>query len=167
MAPITATEPATRVDTVPAPHKVNLMILATSLWIGGAETVIRHLAQAIDRQRFNVTVCHLKQRGHVGDELAAAGVDIVGVSDSNQTKVDYLSFRKLLRVIRERQIDVIHAHTTHALVDACLCKLFVPGLKVVNTFHFGNYPHTRTRIMWMERIFSRLAEGSSCSWMPK
>jgi glycosyltransferase involved in cell wall biosynthesis len=138
-------------------QRVNLLIVASSLWIGGAETVIRHLAQAIDRRRFNVTICHLKQRGHVGDELAQSGVDIVGVSEDG-SKVDYLSFRKLLKVIRTKAIHVVHTHTTHGLTDAALCKLFMPRLRIVHTFHFGNYPHTRARLMLLERIFSRLAD---------
>lgn len=34
----------------------------------------------------------------------------------------------------------------------------MPGLRLVHTFHFGNYPHTRPRIIWMERIFARCAD---------
>jgi glycosyltransferase involved in cell wall biosynthesis len=132
------------------------MLLASSLFIGGAETVIRHLAHSIDRKRFNVTVCHLKQAGHLGPELARAGVDVIGVTDSSHA--DYLTSMKLRKILRSRQIDVVHTHTTHGLVDATICKLLNPRLRVVHTFHFGNYPHTRPRIMWMERWFSRLAD---------
>lgn len=142
-------------DSSRSAGKTNLLILASSLRIGGAETVMQHLALAIDRTRFNVTVCYLKERGQVGDELARAGVEVVGILDSN--RADYFTFRKLLRVVRDRHIDVVHTHTTHGLVDACLCKLFRWNLRVVHTFHFGNYPHTRPRIMWMERVFSRMA----------
>jgi glycosyltransferase involved in cell wall biosynthesis len=140
------------------PPPTKLLIVASSLWIGGAETVINHLSRAIDRRQFKVTVCYLKQLGHVGQEMVAAGVDVVGISDSAEQKVDYFTFRKLLRIVRSRQIDVVHTHTTHGLVDAALCKLLVPRLKLVHTFHFGNYPHTRPRIIWMERIFCRLAD---------
>ncbi len=139
-------------------QKINVLILASSLWIGGAETVMRHLAVKLDRRRFTVTVCHLKQRGHIGDELARAGIDILGISESEDPRVDYLTFLKLLKVIRARRINVVHTHTAHGLVDATLCKLLTPGLKVVHTFHFGNYPHTRHRILWMEWACSRLAD---------
>jgi glycosyltransferase involved in cell wall biosynthesis len=138
--------------------KTNLLIVASSLWIGGAETVIRNLALSVDRSRFNVTVCCLKQRGTVGDDLAAAGVEVVCLPGAGGKGVDYFTFRKLLRVIRERRIDVVHTHTAHGLVDATLCKMFVRRLKVVHTFHFGNYPHTKPRIIWMERVFSRGAD---------
>lgn len=144
-------------------RKCNLMILASSLWNGGAESVIRHLAHAVDRGWFNVTVCHLKDRGHVGDQMHEEGIDIVGLPRSAGSRPDYLTFLKLLKVIRARKIDVVHTHTTHGLVDSCLCKFFYPGLRVIHTFHFGNYPQIKAlpwgpRIMWMERIFSRFAD---------
>lgn len=138
--------------------KVNVMIVATSLWIGGAETVMRHLAHVIDRRQFNVTVCYLKQRGHVGDELFLEGIDIVGIPKRAPSDADYFSFIKLLKVVRTKQVNVLHTHTYHALVDSCLCKLLMPRLRVIHTFHFGNYPHTRSSVIWMERIFSRLAD---------
>lgn len=139
-------------------RKVNLLIVASSLWIGGAESLIRHLAHAINRARFNVTVCYLKQRGHIGDELVRDGIDIIGISNSPEPQVDYLTFLKLRKVIRAKRIDVVHTHTTHGLVDANMCKLLMPRLHVVHTFHFGNYPHTRPRILWMERVFSRFVD---------
>ncbi|HEY7497047.1 MAG TPA: glycosyltransferase family 4 protein [Vicinamibacterales bacterium] len=144
-------------DVVGSGRKVNLLIVASGLWIGGAETVIRHLALSLDPSRFKVTVCHLKSRGQIGDELANAGVDIVSLFNPNG-EVDYLSSRKMLKLIQSRDIDVVHTHTTQGLFDVAMCKLlFRPRLKLVHTFHFGNYPNTRTRIMWMERICSRIA----------
>jgi glycosyltransferase involved in cell wall biosynthesis len=137
--------------------RINLLILASSLWIGGAETVIRHLAQTIDRQRFTVTVCCLKQKGSIGAELTRAGVDVVAFEDSAPAKVDYFTFRKLLRLVRERDVDVIHTHTAHGLVDASLCRLFRWRLRIVHTFHFGNYPHTNRTVLRMERTFWRFA----------
>lgn len=141
-----------------APRKRNLLIVVSSLWVGGAETVVRHLAETIDRSRFNVTVCHLKQRGSVGDEMVRAGIDVVGVPEARGRKIDYLTFRKLRKVIRERNIDVVHTHTTHALVDASLCKVLKPRLKVIHTFHFGNYPHTERRVLPLERLFSSVPD---------
>lgn len=138
------------------PPKINVLIVASSLWVGGAETVVRHLAEAIDRKRFNVTVCHLKHRGVIGDEIAKLGIDIVGVEGGSEGKVDYFTSLKLLKIIRARGIDVVHTHMTHALVDASVCKMLKPSLKVIHTFHFGNYPHTENRVLLLERLFARV-----------
>lgn len=139
-------------------RKRNLMILVSSLWVGGAETVVRHLAETIDRSRFNVTVCHLKKRGSIGDEMVSAGIDVVGVPEPPDGRVDYFTFLKLRTIIRERRIDIVHSHTTHALVDASMCRLLRPGLQVLHTFHFGNYPHTEERILTLERVFARVPQ---------
>ena len=138
-------------------RKINLLIVAAGLNIGGAEVVIQHLVQTIDRSRFNVTVCCIKVRGMIGDELARKGIDTVTLSNSAEPKVDYFTFIKLLRLIRLKRIDVVHTHTTDALADAAICKLLMPRLKLIHTFHFGNYLNLGRRHMWIEQVFSRLA----------
>jgi len=138
-------------------RKINVLIVASGLGIGGAEVVMAHLAQRIDRRRFNVTVCCIKVRGPIGDELAREGIDVVTLARSADSKADYFEFLKLLNVIRDRQIDVVHCHTVAGLVAAGFCKLLRPRLKIVHTFHFGNYPNRDRQTMWMEHIFSRLA----------
>jgi glycosyltransferase involved in cell wall biosynthesis len=151
-------QPVAPVSTPVPERKLNLLILASGLWIGGAEVVIAHLARNIDRSRFNVTICHLKSRGQIGEELLREGFDVVGLAGHDDRRTNYLTFVKLAKLLREKRIDVVHTHTTHGLVDAVLCKLLVRGLKVIHTFHFGNYPHTRGRIKFMERIFGRRAD---------
>jgi glycosyltransferase involved in cell wall biosynthesis len=147
-------------DRKPRDHgqKVNLLILTTGLHMGGAEVVVRDLAQTIDRERFNVSICCLRAFGSIGQGLAESGVDIFTLPGVYPGRVDYFTSVKLRRVIRDRRIDVVHSHTTHALVDGILCKLATPGLKVIHTFHFGNYPHTSSRILQMERLCSRFAD---------
>ena len=103
--------------------RVNLMMLSAGLGLGGAETVIRHLAQAIDPQRFNVTIGCIKGLGVVGRQLADEGVDIVSLADPGSQKVDYFTSIKLRRLIRDRGIQLVHTHTPDGLADAAVCKL--------------------------------------------
>lgn len=139
-------------------RKINLMIAVAGLNIGGAEVVIKHLVQTIDRRRFKVVVCCIKASGMIGDELQQEGIDIVTLSNSTQQKVNYFTFIKLLRVIRQKGIRVVHTHSKAALADAAVCKLLMPKLKLIHTFHFGNYLNRRWKDMWIEQIFSRLAD---------
>ena len=132
-------------------------MLISGLGLGGAETVIRHLVQGIDSQRFTVTIGCVKELGVVGRELARAGVDIVSLSDASKQGTDYLTAWKLREVVRSRGIQIVHTHSTDALADAAMCKLTMPRLRIVHTFHYGNYPHLRKRQLWMERIFSKMA----------
>jgi glycosyltransferase involved in cell wall biosynthesis len=145
-----------------ADRKINVLIVASSLWIGGAESVMRHLALSLDRRRFNVLVGYLKELGHVGEELVREGAEVVPINDQplqpgEKAQVDYLTFIKLRRLIRARNIDLVHTHTIHGIVDAAACKLVMPRLKTLHTFHFGNYPHLSSRDLWMEFLSCRVA----------
>ena len=145
-----------------ADRKLNVLIVASSLWIGGAESVMRHLALSLDRRRFNVLVGYLKELGHVGEELVREGAEVVPINDQplnpgEKPKVDYLTFVKLRRLICARNIDLVHTHTIHGIVDAAACKLLMPRLKMLHTFHFGNYPHLASRDLWMEFLSCRVA----------
>jgi glycosyltransferase involved in cell wall biosynthesis len=79
------------------------------------------------------------------------------LSDASKQRTDYLTAWRLREVVRSRRIRIVHTHSTEALVDAGLCKLIMPRLRIIHTFHFGNYPHLRRRLMWMERTFSKMA----------
>jgi len=139
---------------------INIMLLGSSLNFGGAERVIAYLAKYLDRDRFSVTVCHLKEGGVVGDELVAQGIRVVGVPCDTGRLKRYLSFIRLGDIVDALGIHLIHTHTTYALSDACLSGLLRHnGPKHVHTFHFGNYPNYPKRYRRLEFICSRLADN--------
>lgn len=138
-------------------RKINVLIAVAGLGIGGAEVVIQHLARTIDRRRFNVTIGCIKAAGPIGEELIQDGLDLEVLSHNGYEQPDYLTFIRMRSLVKRRQIDVIHSHTTDALADAATCRLLSPRVKLVHTFHFGNYPNLPKRQLQMERLFSRVA----------
>ena len=134
------------------------MQLTSGLGIGGAEIVVRDLARAIDRDRFHLSICCLTLLGPIGRELEAEGIDIFTLPGVEPGQVDYFSSLRLRRILGERQVDVVHSHTTHALVDASICRCLKPSVKLMHTFHFGNYPHKSPSDLWMERLGCRAAD---------
>jgi glycosyltransferase involved in cell wall biosynthesis len=141
-----------------ATRKKRLLIAVAGLGIGGAEVVIKHLVHSIDRSKFDVSVCCIKVRGPIGDELARSGVNVVTLADSDEARPTYLTFIKLFRLIRKERIDVVHTHTTDALADAAICRLLIPSLRLIHTFHFGNYPNADRSNLRIERLFARFAD---------
>lgn len=141
-----------------SPRKLNLLIVAAGLGIGGAEVVIQHLARSIDRDRFNLTICCIKALGPIGEAMIAEGIEVVVLGDRSTPKSGILTFAKLLRLIHARQIDVVHTHTIDALFDAALCRLLSRRARLVHTFHFGNYPHRNRSQRFFEHCGSRVAD---------
>lgn len=136
----------------------NILIVASALEIGGAERVIANLVRHINPNRFSVTVCHLMQRGQIGEELLQGGYRVLGAQRHEGPIRKYLSFLSLRDVIRKNDIHLLHSHTTYSLIDCSLSRMTLPGLRTVHTFHRGNYPHDNRRYMLMERFFSRVCD---------
>jgi len=143
-------------------NKINLMIVNPSLFIGGAEIVIKNLCYNLNPEIFNISVCHLKERGVIGDELYNFGFDVVGIPKPTFMEVDYFTSIKLLKIIRDKNIDLVHSHATHSLTDTTICKivsfLFLKHIRVVHTFHFGNYPYDKKSRMFLEKFFGRFTD---------
>jgi glycosyltransferase involved in cell wall biosynthesis len=129
----------------------------STLHIGGAEQVAANLAQHLDRGRFEVSACYLKENGIVGQHMREAGVDLVPIPGLKRGR-DYLTSLKLRKLVRERRIQLLHTHDVHGFIDACACRLIVPGLRHVHTFHFGNYPHIPPRYARIERTLWRIPD---------
>ncbi len=157
MSDLSLVDAAQRAPATAGRRRINVMMAIEGLGIGGAEVVIQRIAETIDRERFDITVCCLKTLGGIGEDLRRKGVDVRVLRDPAQTKPDYFTFLKMRRIIREKRIDIVHSHTADALADAAVCKLLTPGLRFIHTYHFGNYPHRAPGDLRMEKLFSRFA----------
>ena len=106
-----------------AAHRSRVLIANSTLHIGGAETVAANLAVHLDRARFAVTACYLKQNGVVGEQMAREGVDLVPIPGLRiDGKADYFTSLKLLRLIRQRNIQILHTHDTSSFIDGAICN---------------------------------------------
>lgn len=141
----------------PLAGKLNLLVVVAGLGIGGAEVIIQHLVRTLDRQKFKTTIACIKTIGAIGEALIAEGFDVVSLGNPANPKHGYTDFLKLYQLIRSRHIDIVHSHSTDAFFDSAVCRLLRPRLKLVHTFHFGNYPHRNARSMWLERQGAKFA----------
>lgn len=117
-----------------------LLIVHSTLHIGGAEEVTANLCRHIDRERYDVAVCYLKEKGMIGEKIEAEGTEVFGIPRNKRAKTDYFTGFRLRQVIRARGVSLIHTHDVHGLADGTLCRLTTPGLRSVHTFHYGRYP---------------------------
>jgi glycosyltransferase involved in cell wall biosynthesis len=136
-----------------------VLIINSTLSIGGAEQVAAWLASRLDRGKFSVQACYLKKAGQVATQMLSDGVDLMPLPGLRTGKKDYFSFLKLRRLVRARGIRIIHTHDIHGLVVGSLCRLVTPSLRHVHTFHFGNYPHLLRKWQWIEGTLWRIPDA--------
>ena len=126
---------------------VRLLIVCSTLHIGGAEQVAASIAKNVESRHFHVQVCCLKENGVVGRSIQAQGISLRTLGKPSSGHIDRLTSLKLLSLIRREKIDVIHTHDVHGLMDASVCRRVCGDVRHVHTFHFGNYPN-RDRSSW-------------------
>lgn len=83
---------------------LRVMFLVTSMPVGGAETLLVNLVRRLDRSRFRPEVTCLKERGPLGEELAAEVPIHHGLTSG---KWDLRVLPRLARLLRQRRIDAV------------------------------------------------------------
>ena len=140
-------------------HKIPLLIVNSTLHIGGAEQVAACLAGGLDRECFDIAACYLKEPGLVADQMVRGGIDLLQLPGFGPGRRDYLTSLKLRRLVQSRGVRLIHTHDIHGMIDGSICRLLSPSLRFVHTYHFGNYPHRWKRHKLIESALWRIPDA--------
>lgn len=131
-----------------------IMQMTDTLDAGGAERVAVNLANLLPQQRYRSYLCTTRREGPLAELIEPA----VGKICLARTKrFDLAGLRRLIRFIKEQQIQVLHAHST-ALFVAIQAAQFPPFPKVVWHDHFGRYA-MEERAAWLHGPFVRRASA--------
>jgi len=103
---------------------------------GGPEKTILLGTARTDRERYRITVCYLREEGdrlyRIDERARELGVDYVEVRERHP--FDPRIWRSLKEIVRDRRIQVVHAHDykTNALAWMLSKRL---GVKIMSTAH--------------------------------
>lgn len=109
-----------------------LQIASGDLW-AGAEMQLYTLARQLDRNPAIELVVALLNHGELERRLASAGIDVIVIDESRTGTPGILA--RLIDIIRDRNIDVIHTHRQKENILGSLAGLFggrVPSLRTVH-----------------------------------
>ena len=89
---------------------IRVLWLAKGLGPGGMERLLVHHARFADRDRFHYTAAYLVDRPNsVVPELAALGVECHQLGSGSNADPRWLA--QLRRLVKDEQVDVVHAHS--------------------------------------------------------
>lgn len=113
---------------------LRVLWLTDSLALGGAERLTSAFASGLDPERVDLRVAFLKSLAGnpLEDDLRRQGVPVTGIHARNLR--DVRAFRRLVRLLREEEIQVIHAHLAYASIWGSLAGAFA-GIPTISTFH--------------------------------
>ena len=140
---------------------VKVLQLVLSLAIGGTEKLVYDLVHRVNKRLVSPIVCCLDEPGQFGEELEEEGFCIYTLGRS--PGLDWRIINKIGTLLKEEQIEVVHAHQYtpyfYGLLGALYCKMLTrsrrPG--VVFTEHGRFYPERRNLKRMLANPFFSLA----------
>ena len=118
--------------------KINILQLITGLGMGGAEKVVLDLVKYTSKEEFNTTVVAMSKRDELYQEFLSNKIDTKLLKKSNSFKDILYIVNSINSLVKEKNIQIIHAHMTHSIIVASILKILNPSLKVVFTSHNFN-----------------------------
>lgn len=111
--------------------KANTLHIIDTTGPGGAETLFITIANYF-RHPGNETIAVVRGPGWVYDTLCKEGINTIIQDNKGSFNFAYLRF--LVRLIRQHNIELIHAHLFGSAIYSSLAGL-ITGVPVVSTFH--------------------------------
>jgi glycosyltransferase involved in cell wall biosynthesis len=124
---------------------------------GGAEIFAMELADRIDRSRFDVEICVSRQVAvpDLRERLEATGLPVMYL---DRTSVrDVRPWARLVRHLRSRPTDILHAHTYGANVWASVIGRIARTPAIIATEHTWSYEGDPLRVFLDRHLVSRNA----------
>lgn len=105
--------------------KVKIMFVITSSGVGGAEKILYYTITGLDRTRYDLSMCSLKEKGEIAADLEHGGIEVFSLtmSDGDTLRGWWASlgaFFKLLRYCRRFKPTIIHSFLFRANMIARL-----------------------------------------------
>jgi len=116
--------------------KFRVMQLVLSLDIGGLEMLVVDLVKNLDRQKFEPIVCCL-HTGSLADRITSDGIKLIHIEKKHN--IDYGLILKLVKVLKQEYIDIIHSHNKAVHFYAVLAAK-IAGIPIIHTKHGRNLP---------------------------
>ncbi|TPW17681.1 MAG: group 1 glycosyl transferase, partial [Halothiobacillaceae bacterium] len=120
-------------------HKI--LHIIPRLPVGGAERLLASLLPLLPREQFESIVCCIQAGGIIAQEIAAHGYEVIDLNLMQQHGFDFAVTPTLTKLIRSRNISLVHTHLYHANLYGRLAALRA-GVPAVATIH-NTYAQTK------------------------
>ena len=132
--------------------RVNILYVTLSLDIGGLEILLLEFLKALNRVKFNPSVCVLQEKGELITEIRRLGIPVYVIS--KKPGIDYTLPFKLLKLIKDKNIHIVHTHNSTPWLYAGLAVKMLKRVHLVHTKH-SNLDARRKRLLKAESYLAK------------
>lgn len=129
--------------------RAGILHLFVTLPVGGAENLLLSIVKRLDAERFRSVICCIGRKGVVGERAEQLGFPVIELGRLSHGGWDGSIVSELCRIIRDRDIALVHSHLYHANFYGRLAahRACVPCIASVH--------NTYTRPKWHRRLINR------------
>lgn len=133
--------------------KIKVLRVITRLPIGGIERRLVAILPRLNDDEFEVSICCLKERGELADELEKSGVKVILIP--SKSRLHPRSIFALADFMKREEIDIVHSHMYRSNVPATIAASLA-GVRV-------NIAQIHNVDTW-ETQRQRLMDSFLCRW---
>lgn len=135
---------------------MNILYLTNHLNVGGITSYLLALAGAVKQRGHKVYLA--SSQGELTPKFIAAGIEFIPIAIMTKSELSpkiWISLFKLLALVKEKDIQIIHANTRVTQVLACLLSRF-SGRPFVSTCHGFFKPRLSRRVFgcWGKKVIA-------------
>jgi glycosyltransferase involved in cell wall biosynthesis len=109
----------------------NVLFLINDLDTGGAQGQLKVLAESLSRKGFKVAVVSLYRTDRPNSLFRKTDLPLFCLN--MRGRYDFLRARKIIKIIRQQDTDIIHSFLFDSNIWACIYGMFFKKIKVVTT----------------------------------
>lgn len=116
-----------------------------------------------DRNKYRFILVYLQQKSALPNQMEADGFPCYYLFGKNQKVRLIPAVRKLFRILKAEQADLIHAHNRDCIVCAVWAAVFLPHIKVLAHVHSFNLVRKLKRKLFYRLLGWRIDCFAGCS----
>ena len=137
---------------------MRVLLLSTSMGMGGADQQLMSVAGALRDRGWDVGIVAMAALGPMGLQARQMGIPVESL-EMPRGVPDPRGLKRLAGMIRSRRPDIVHSHLVHANLMARVLRTIIPMPVLISTIH-SNFDGGRLRLL-AYRLTDRLADRTT------
>lgn len=147
--------------------KIRILHFVHSLNEGGIERLLLEMCRKIDKDKFEIQICSLYERGVLAGEFESASVKLhfIGAKRSLSISNIYINIsalKRILKIIKEEKIDITHGHEFYSTVFSRISGILAGIKKRYITLH-NVYLWWSPGVHRMQKLLSHFTTAVICN----
>lgn len=116
-------------------NKINLMVLIVSMPVGGVETQILSVLEKLDREKYKIFICCIKETGALGAQAITSGIEVISLNTMKSSRFSLKVPHAIAKVMKTNKVHVLWTHQYVANLYGRMATFIIRPPVVISTFH--------------------------------